>query len=107
MRKSDEQSQPSRSLPKIFLSMPKDQNYKKIITEAFNRFDGEEYGGTVEEMGIEVLQSLKQKYLVVDKNGKPIDDEAARQSMSILAKISSRSLSFISPSYVLSTSSFN
>eukprot|EP00986_Skeletonema_menzelii_P012650 scaffold7065_cov147-Skeletonema_menzelii.AAC.9 len=81
MRKSDEQSQPSRSLPKIFLSMPKDQNYKKIITEAFNRFDGEEYGGTVEEMGIEVLQSLKQKYLVVDKNGKPIDDEAARQTL--------------------------
>mmetsp|Transcript_8423 Transcript_8423/g.13903 ORF Transcript_8423/g.13903 Transcript_8423/m.13903 type:complete len:646 (+) Transcript_8423:137-2074(+) len=81
MRKSDEQSQPSRLLPKIFLSMPKDQNYKKIITEAFNRFDGEEYGGTVEEMGIEVLQSLKQKYLVVDKNGKPIDDEAARQTL--------------------------
>lgn len=66
-----------------------DPNYKKIMTEAFDRFDGEEYDGTVEEMAQFILQSLKRKYHVVDKNGASINDNEALKSTSLL-------LSFIS-----------
>ena len=52
---------------------------------AFREFDGVEYNGTVEEMGYEALQTLKAKYHLVDRNGEPIDDEAALQSMLTLA----------------------
>lgn len=83
-RKPRQQSQPSR-LPNIILDMTKDENYDRIMTEAFRELDGEEYDGTVEEMGDRVLQALKEKYHLVDRNGEPIDDEAALQSMLTLA----------------------
>lgn len=83
-RKPRQQSQQSR-LPNIILDMTKDQNFDRIMTEKFRKFDGVEYDGTVEEMGDEALQALKEKYHLVDRNGEPIDDEAALQSMLTLA----------------------
>lgn len=66
--------------------MKKDRNYSRIMTAAFHRFDGEEYNGTVEDMGIEVLQKLKQEYEILDKNGSSISEEDALQSMSLLLR---------------------
>ena len=83
-RKPGQQSQSSR-LPNIILDMTKDQNFDRIMTEKFRKFDGVEYDGTVEEMGDEALQTLKEKYHLVDRNGESIDDEAALQSMLPLA----------------------
>ena len=83
MRKSDQQSQPSK--PNIVLNKQLDQNYAKVMNKVFEELDGVEYNGTVEEMGDKVLQALKQKYHLVDKDGDPIDDEAALQSMLSLA----------------------
>jgi hypothetical protein len=95
MRKVEKQSQPCKSLPKIFLSMQKDQNYNKIMTATVKRLDGEGYNGNAaENMGIEVLQTLKQEYDIVDKYGASIAEEAALQSMSP-AEISFRLLGFI------------
>ena len=84
MRKSDQQSQPSK--PNIVLNKQLDQNYAKVMNKVFEELDGVEYNGTVEEMGDKVLQALKQKYHLVDKDGDPIDDEAALQSMLSLAQ---------------------
>ena len=67
-RKPRQQSQPSR-LPNIILDMTKDENYDRIMTEAFRELDGEEYDGTVEEIGDRVLQALNEKYHLVDRNG--------------------------------------
>ena len=83
MRKSDQQSQPSK--PNIVLNKQLDQNYAKVMNKVFEELDGVEYNGTVEEMGDKVLQALKQKYHLVDKDGDPIDDEDALQSMLSLA----------------------
>ena len=66
--------------------MKKDRNYSRIMTAAFQRFDGEEYNGTVEDMGSEVLQTLKQEYEIVDKDGSSISEEAVLQSMSLLLR---------------------
>ncbi|KAK1745930.1 hypothetical protein QTG54_003854 [Skeletonema marinoi] len=79
-RKPRQQSQPSR-LPNIILDMTKDEHFERIMKEAFKELDGEEYDGTVEEMGDRVLQALKEKYHLVDRNGEPIDDEAALQKL--------------------------
>ena len=64
--------------------MKKDRNYSRIMTAAFQRLDGEGYNGNAaENMGIEVLQTLKQEYDIVDsKNGASISEEEALQSMS-------------------------
>ena len=85
LRKSDkQQSHPCKSLPKIFLNMQKDQNYNKIMIAAVKRLDRVGCNGTFKDMGIEVLQSLKQEYDIVDKNGASISEEAALQCMSRL-----------------------
>ena len=76
-----------KSLPKIFLNMLKDQNYNKIMIAAVKRLDRVGYNGNAaKNMGIEVLQTLKQEYEIVDRNGSSISEEAALQSMSLLLR---------------------
>ena len=63
--------------------MKRDQNYNKIMTATVKRLDKEGYNGSAaENMGIEVLQTLKQEYDIVDKYGASISEEEALQSMS-------------------------
>ena len=64
----------------MILDMTKDKNYERIIIDAFEKISGEDFDGTVEETCNEVLQELKQRYLLVDRSGKSIDDRAAFES---------------------------
>ncbi|KAK1733508.1 hypothetical protein QTG54_015796 [Skeletonema marinoi] len=81
-RKSDQQSQTSKSLtlPNIVLCM-KDKDYAKVMNEFIKILDGMEYNATVEEMGGEILLALKQKFHIADENGDSIDDKAALQKL--------------------------
>lgn len=81
MNKSDQQqSHSSRSLPKMILDMAKDKNYERIMTDAFEKINGDDFAGTVEQTCDEVLQELKQRYHLIDRSGKSIDDSAALES---------------------------
>jgi len=62
--------------------MKKDKKYAKVMSKFAEKMDGLE---SIEEMGDEILQTLKQKYHLVDQDGDSIDDETALQSMLTIA----------------------
>lgn len=61
----------------MILDMTKDKNYERIMTKAFEEIDDDDFAGTVEQTCDEVLQELKQRYHLIDRSGKSIDDSAA------------------------------
>ncbi len=77
--KSDQQqSESSTSLPTMILDMAKDQKYKRIMTKAFEKmYEEEDFDSTIEESCDEVLRELKQRYHLLDRSGKSIDDSTA------------------------------
>lgn len=68
-------------LPKLVVNMKKDQNYAKIIKNFFQKLDDKGYEDGISGMGNQILQSLKQKFILVDDNDCSIDDEDAMKSM--------------------------
>ncbi len=93
------QSQSSRSLPKMIFDMTKDKNYERIMIEAFDKMDSDDFAGTVEQTCGEVLRELKQSYHLVDRFGESIDDSAALGSKWLLLVFTCLiSLGLVSPS---------
>lgn len=68
----------------MILDMAKDKKYKRIMTKAFDKMCEEDFDGTIEESCDEVLQELKQRYDLLDRSGKSIDDSAALGSRWLL-----------------------